>query len=121
MRVHKSIAFILQFLIVFVISAGVLWGGWWALSVDVNKEETEQKLQMSRLQKSAQIYHSRLGYYTEVCKDIGVPEDWRCHSDETAYAIEFDLDFGHFYCMDSAGFLGETRVSKGEGVACRDY
>jgi len=121
MQVHKSVALILQILIIIVISAVVLGAGWMLLNLDIDTSEAEQKAQLSRLQASAQLYHSRLQYFEGVCSDIGVPSNWRCNSNTTAYAIEFDLGMGRFYCLDSGGFLGETRVSKGVSVACRNY
>ncbi|OGG85975.1 hypothetical protein A2392_03180 [Candidatus Kaiserbacteria bacterium RIFOXYB1_FULL_46_14] len=121
MQVPRIIITTLQLAMLALITVGVLLGGWWLLNLDVNTEQTQYKLQMSRLQVSAQIYYSRLQYYEGVCNDIGLPAGWRCNSNEAGYAVEFDLGTGRFYCMDSAGFLGETRVSKGVTVACRDY
>lgn len=121
MRVRRIIVTILQLIVLALIAAGVLWGGWWLLNLDVDAEQTSHKVQMSRLQASAQIHHSRFQDYEGVCGDIGVPTGWLCDSNEAGYAVEFNLGTGRFYCMDSAGFLGETRVSKGATFTCRDY
>lgn len=121
MTFNKTTVVILEGLLVLLILAGVATAGWYLLNLNVDAKGAELKAQMTRLQSSAGIYYSRLQYYDGVCEDIGVPAGFRCRAKESAYAIETTVKEGLYYCIDSTGFHAETRLSKGEGTACRHY
>lgn len=110
---------ILNVVIILLIVAGVIIAGWFLLTTNVDKTVVEYSAQFSRLSASAVVYQSRLGSYEGLCADIGVPKDFRCSDSEAAYAIEADLERGSFYCLDSSGFVGKTRIPKGSGTVCR--
>lgn len=121
MQVHKSVALVFELVLGIAILAAVAYGGWFLLSLNTDTDAVEAKAQMKLLQASTAAYYSRLRFYDGVCADVGLPRGFRCHADEESFAIETNLGVGLFYCLDSTGFLGETRVSKGESTACRDY
>lgn len=110
-----------QVLLTIAILAVLAIGGWYLLSLNVDTHDTELKVIMTRLETSAGIYYARLQYFDGVCQDIGVPPGFRCHADSKSYAVEATLATGVFYCIDSRGFHGETRISKGQATSCRDY
>lgn len=121
MTLNKSTVVILEVLITLLILVMVAAVGWFLLNLNLDAKGTELKAQMTRLQVSAGTYHARLQYYDGVCQDIGVPAGFRCQAKESAYAVETTLSTGLYYCIDSTGYHGETRLTKGEGTACRHY
>lgn len=121
MKVPRAVFVLVQVLLVAVILSVAFIGGWLLLSVNTDTTETQVRAQFTRLQASAQTYFARVRYYDGVCADIGVPSNFRCHNSETAYAVEADIGTGRFLCLDSTGFIGERRVSKGEETSCRQY
>lgn len=104
---------------ILLVVAGVLAVGWFLLSTNLDQTEVQYRAEFSRLDASAVVYQSRLGSYEGLCADIGVPEKFRCTESTAAYAIEADLSRGTFYCIDSTGFGGKTRIPKGDGRVCR--
>ena len=93
--------------------------GWYFLNNGVDTTLVEKKAQFERLKASADLYYNRLGFYTGVCADIGITTEIKCTDSESAFALEAILAPGSFYCLDSSGFLGSTRISKGAGTICR--
>lgn len=106
-------------LMILLVVAGVLVVSWFLLTTNIDQTEVKYRAEFSRLNASAVVYQGRLGSFEGLCGDIGVPEKFRCAESATAYAIETDLGTGSFYCMDSTGFTGKTRIPKGDGTACR--
>lgn len=104
---------------ILLVVAGVLAVGWFLLSTNLDQTEVKHRAEFSRLNASAVVYQDRLGSYEGLCADIGVPDKFRCTESAAAYAIETDLGAGSFYCIDSAGFAGKTRIPKGTGTVCR--
>ena len=102
-------------LLLMVIVAVVMYS---LLNYGPSVNEKTHQAQMTRLQSSARIYHSRLTFYDGVCSDIGVETPYRCIASEEAYAIEVRLPDRSYYCADSTGFLGKTTKSFDRGTAC---
>ena len=105
-------------LIAFVVLI-VVGASWFLLNTNLDTTEAEYKVKTARLQASATVYYDRLGFYTGLCDDIGVPENFSCAESDGAYVIEAEIDTGTYYCLDSTGFAGKTRIPKGTGMACR--
>lgn len=121
MEVHKSVYFLTKFLIIILIAALAGTAGWFLLQLNLDTSGPEREFQMTRLNMSAKQHFDRFKDYEAVCGDIGIPTGWICDSNATSYAVEVGIGGGRFYCGDSKGFVGETRISKGEGTVCRDY
>lgn len=121
MQVSRGTLKVLQVILGGFIVVGALVAGWALLSLDTDTTEVETKASLTRLEVSANVYYGRLSSYDGVCSDIGVPASYRCHESDTAYAIEAPLPDGKYLCLDSAGFLGHTFISKGDDTACRRY
>lgn len=119
MKMNLPTFILLNAVVILLIIGGVLVVGWFLLTTNVDQTEIQYKAELSRLSASALVYKSRIGSYEGLCGDIGVPDKFRCAESTDAYAIEADLSAGLFYCLDSTGFMGKTRISKGMGVACR--
>ena len=110
---------VVNLLVILLVAAFVAGVGWWLLQSGVDTAEVEQRVKFERVKASANHYHQRLGMYEGVCSDIGVGSNMRCLDSENAYAIETTIKTGLFYCLDSTGFMGQTRIPKGESTSCR--
>jgi hypothetical protein len=121
MTVSRFTLRLIEIALAAMVSAVALVVGWWLLSLNTDTTEAQMKAQMTRLEASADVYHSRLRYYQGVCGEIGVPTGYICHDSEDAFAIEVAAGNGRYLCLDSQGFFGYTRLSKGEGTTCRRY
>lgn len=121
MEIPKNVYILANILVILIIAAIAAGVGWFLLQLNLDTSGPERELQMSRLTMSAKQHYDRFQDYEAVCEDIGLPTDWTCDSNSTDYAIEVGVGGGLFYCSDSTGFVGETRISKGQGVVCRGY
>lgn len=119
MRINRLVFYISQ-LVLFLLILGVVGGAlWYFLKSDVPEvTDVNKEAQISRLDKSAQSYYSKLLFYTGVCADIGVPDGFRCNESDEAFVVETRLSDGRFYCADSTGFIGRADYSFGDGLAC---
>lgn len=113
--------FYLLQVILFLLVVGIVGAAlWYFLKSDVPEvSDVSKEAQISRLEKSAQSYHSKLFFYTGVCSDIGVPDGFSCKESDDTFVVETKLSDGDFYCADSTGFIGRTEVSHGGNISCR--
>ncbi len=119
MKLSVGTFILVNAILVIAVVAVVVLISWFLLNSNLSTEEAESKAVLLRLKASAELYHSRVGFYTGLCGDIGVPGKFSCTESDDAYAIETTLSSGSYYCLDSSGFIGKTRLSKGLGTKCR--
>jgi hypothetical protein len=119
MRMHRSTFIAINIVVAAVLVGVVAVGIWLVMGVNVDTSPAASEVKLVRLQASAQVYHSRLRYYSGVCDDIGVPRNFRCREAERSYAIEAPVPGGGYLCIDSTGFSGKTKDSIGSETKCK--
>ena len=119
MKVTRGAFALINVIVVLLLLAGIAGTTWFMLNFNLDTEGVQKQAEYERLKASANLYYSRLGFYDGVCSDIGIGASMRCSDSGNTFALEETVSRGSFFCMDSSGFMGNTRISKGEGTECR--
>ncbi len=121
MKINRTVFYSIQavfFLVAPLTIAGIIYGALYFLG-SPESNDTSIRANSERMRASAQVYYSRVRFYSGVCQDIGALEPpFRCNDSDTAYAVSALLDDGKNHCFDSTGFSGDITWSLETRTVC---
>ena len=118
---NSDLAFsIIKIVLILIVGAGFVAGFYWFFVTvpEVPKEYVELKTTLQQYQSTADIYRGRTATFDGVCSSLVLPEEFNCHDNKDAYALEKRLSDGTYLCVDSNENFTERLYSKGEERAC---